>query len=126
MRNSDQTTNGKTHPTLVHGSLGPTRYDFGPCKLGCVVRMVVDSLLPMRNAGQKTIGKTHPRLVARFLFSRPRTNHIFCVLLIQFKNMLSDLGTRRYRLYLLIRFKKSPKPVSRFHIFKFSRFSNFR
>ena len=38
--------------------------------------------------------------------------------------MLSDLGTRRYRLYLLIRFKKSPKPVSRFQIFKFSRFSN--
>ena len=29
-------------------------------KLGCVVRMVVDSILP--NAGQMTMGKTHPRL----------------------------------------------------------------
>ena len=34
-------------------------------KLGCVVRMVVDSILPhaawaMRKAGQMTIGKTHP------------------------------------------------------------------
>ena len=31
-------------------------------KLGCVVRMVVDSILPMRKAGQMTIAKTHPRL----------------------------------------------------------------
>ena len=30
-------------------------------KLGCVVRMVVDSILP--HAGQMTIGKTHPRLL---------------------------------------------------------------
>ena len=32
-------------------------------KLGCVVRIVVDSILPMQNAGQMTIGKTHPRLL---------------------------------------------------------------
>ena len=30
----------------------------GLSKLGCVVRMVVDSILP--HAGQITIGKTHP------------------------------------------------------------------
>ena len=33
-------------------------------KLGCVVRMVVDSIL--RKAGQMTIGKTHPRLIPRY------------------------------------------------------------
>jgi len=38
-------------------------------KLGCVLRMVVDFILPMWNSGQMTIGKTHPRLVGNgFLY----------------------------------------------------------
>ena len=43
-------------------------------KLGWVVRMVVDSILPraMRKEGQMTIGKTHPSLVAKLWFFRNR------------------------------------------------------
>ena len=95
-------------------------------KLGCVVRMVVDSLLPMRNAGQKTIGKTHPRLVARFLFSRPRTNHIFCVLLIQFKNLTWCCMTLEHGGTVCIYWSDLKSLRSRFQDFIFSNFLDFR